>query len=469
MSNEIYGHDTFISPFTWRYGTEPMRTIWSEVHKRKLLRRFWIALAKAQMTAGIVTRKQYEDLLSHKDDIDIERAAQIEAEIHHDLMAEIKTYAEQCPIGGSIIHLGATSMDALDNIEAVRLAEAMDLISGKLRTLLESFADHIETQAEVPCMAFTHIQPAEPTTIGYRLAQYAQDLLMDLEQIKYVRSRIRGKGLKGAVGTSASYTELLKDTGLEASQLEKLVCDELGILPFTAATQVYPRKQDLLIGNALSSLGGSLYKFAFDLRLLQSPPIGEWAEPFGSKQVGSSAMPFKRNPIRSEKIDSLGRLLSQLPGALWSNAAHTLLERTLDDSANRREILPAAFLTADEMLKTAQQIVSGIQFRDEPRKRNMATYGVFAATERLLMELGRRGADRQLMHEVIREHSLNAWSRLQEGSAHTLIEDLAHDERILGYLKAEQTHELLNAEAYVGDAPKRALQIAAQVREALQG
>jgi adenylosuccinate lyase len=170
MSNEIYDHDTFISPFTWRYGTQPMRTIWSEVHKRKLLRRFWIALAKAQMTAGIVTIQQYEDLLAHKDDIDIERAAQIEAEIHHDLMAEIKTYAEQCPIGGSIIHLGATSMDALDNIEAVRLAEAMDLISEKLRTLLESFADHIEVQAEVPCMAFTHIQPAEPTTIGYRLA-----------------------------------------------------------------------------------------------------------------------------------------------------------------------------------------------------------------------------------------------------------------------------------------------------------
>lgn len=469
MPNETYSHDTFISPFTWRYGTEPMRTVWSEVHKRKLLRRFWIALAKAQMKAGIVTREQYEDLLAHKDDIDIDRAAQIEAEIHHDLMAEIKTYAEQCPVGGSIIHLGATSMDALDNIEAVRLCEALDLISSKLRTLLESFADHIEAQADVPCMAFTHIQPAEPTTVGYRLAQYAQDLLMDLEQIEQVRSRIRGKGLKGAVGTSASYTELLRGTGVEAYQLEQLVCDELGILPFTAATQVYPRKQDLLIGNALSSLGGSLYKFAFDLRLLQSPPIGEWAEPFGSKQVGSSAMPFKRNPIRSEKIDSLGRMLSEFPGVLWSNAAHTLLERTLDDSANRREVLPAAFLTTDEMLRTAQQIVSGIQFRDEPRKRNMATYGVFAATERLLMELGRKGADRQLMHEVIREHSLNAWSKLQAGKAHKLIEDLAHDTRINAYLDPQQTAELLNAEAYVGDAPKRAILIAEELRKTLQG
>jgi adenylosuccinate lyase len=468
MPSETYSHDTYISPFTWRYGTPPMRRIWSEVHKRELLRRFWIALAHAQEKAGIVTTEQCQDLEGHKDDIDIDRAAEIEAEIHHDLMAEIKTFAEQCPVGGSIIHLGATSMDALDNVEAIRLGEALDLIVNQLKSLLRVISELIEREASTPCMAFTHIQPAEPTTIGYRLAQYGQDLLIDLEEISRVRSNLKGKGLKGAVGTSASYTELLNGTGMSASKLEQMVMDELGVTPFVAATQVYPRKQDFLIGNALASLGGSLYKFAFDLRLLQSPPIGEWAEPFESKQVGSSAMPFKRNPIRSEKIDSLGRLLSQLPGALWSNAAHTLLERTLDDSANRREILPTAFLTVDEMLKTAGQIMRGIQFRDEARERNMNTYGVFAATERLLMELGRTGADRQQMHEIIREHSLNAWQLLQDGKKHHLHDDLSRDPEINRFVDPERCLELLDANAYIGDAPTRALQVARQIQDAVE-
>ncbi len=468
MNQRTYDHETFISPFTWRYGTDEMRAVWSETHKRTLLRTFWIALARAEMKAGIVTEEQVRDLESQRDNIDIDRASEIEAEIHHDLMAEIKTFAEQCPVGGSIIHLGATSMDALDNMDALRLIEAMDLIIAKTRELLGIIADRITAYAETPCMAFTHIQPAEPTTIGYRLSQYGQDLLMDLAELTRVRSLIRGKGLKGAVGTSASYTELLKGSGMKASELEALVMDELGIGAFTAATQVYPRKQDWLIGNALAGLGGSLYKMAFDIRILQSPPMGEWAEPFGSKQVGSSAMPFKRNPIRSEKIDSLARFLSSLPATLWNNAAHTLLERTLDDSANRREILPVAFLSLDEILKTATQVVSGLQFRSVAIERNLRSYGVFAATERLLMELGRRGADRQEMHEVIREHSLTAWDKLQQGLENNLIEELTSDERVSAYIEQHEAIALLDASAYVGDAPERALQIAKDIENALK-
>ncbi|MCF7933642.1 MAG: adenylosuccinate lyase [Spirochaetia bacterium] len=467
MEEQTFGHESFISPFTWRYGTEQMRRLWSETHKRTVLRSFWVALARAEMQAGIVTAEQVEDLESQRTNIDIARASEIEAEIHHDLMAEIKTYAQQCPIGGSVIHLGATSMDALDNMDAIRLIESMDLIIAQTRSLLQLIADLIIAQKDTPCMAFTHIQPAEPTTIGYRLAQYGQDILMDLQELLRVRKNIRGKGLKGAVGTSASYTELLTGTGMSARELESLVMEELGIEAFTAATQVYPRKQDWLIGNALAGLGGSLYKMAFDLRILQSPPMGEWAEPFGSKQVGSSAMPFKRNPIRSEKIDSLARFLAHLPNTLWHNAAHTLLERTLDDSANRREVFPAAFLSLDEILKTAIHIVSGLQFRTVAIERNLRTYGVFAATERLLMELGRRGADRQEMHEVIREHSLIAWDELQSGREPKLGQTLTSDPRVTAVISADEAIALLDASVYVGDAPGRAEEIAQQIRAAL--
>jgi adenylosuccinate lyase len=467
MTDIFYQHDTYISPFTWRYGSKKMRQIWSETHKRLLLRKFWIALARAEMQAGIVTEEQVADLEKSADSIDIARAAEIESEIHHDLMAEIKTFAEQCPLGGSIIHLGATSMDALDNMDAVRLKEAMDIIISGTIELAADIAEKIREHAHTPCMAFTHIQPAEPTTIGYRLAQYGQDLAMDLEELYRVRASIRGKGLKGAVGSSASYTELLRGTNLKPADLESLVMDELGLKSFTAATQVYPRKQDLIILNALSNLGATLYKMAFDIRLLQSPPFGEMSEPFGAKQVGSSAMPFKRNPIRSEKVNSLARLLSSLPATAWHNAAHTLLERTLDDSANRRELLPTAFLAADEILRTMNTIISGLRFNSAAINRNLDVYGVFSATERLLMELGRNGADRQEMHEVIRGHSLAAWDELQKGNENPLRELLCRDPAVTAYIPEAAVCDLLDAADYTGDAAERAIAVAEEMESLL--
>ncbi len=462
-----FSHDTYISPCTWRYGSQAMRHIWSEEHKRKLLRRVWVALARAQMDAGLVTAGQLAELIAHQDDIDIERATQIEAEIHHDLMAEIRTYAEQCPAGGSIIHLGATSMDALDNMDALRLAQSMDLIIEQVRSLLQLFIDKMEEYADVPCMAFTHIQPAEPTTIGYRFAQTAQDLTEDLRALQEVRSGIRGKGMKGAVGTSASYDQLLAGTTMSPMQMEQQVMDELGIGAFTAATQVYPRKQDWRIVTALCGLCCTLYKFAIDFRLLQTPPIGEWSEPFGKNQVGSSAMPFKRNPINCEKIDSLCRYVSSLESVVWQNSASTLLERTLDDSANRRLVLPDAFLATDEILITAKKVVAGMQVHATGVKRNLDAYGLFASSERLLMELGRRGADRQEMHEVIRTHSLSAWAIVQEGQPNPLAQLLATDAKIAQYIPSGEVLELLVADSYVGDAPKRTRMVIEQARQQL--
>lgn len=462
-----FTHETYLSPLTWRYGSDDMRGVWSEANKRRLLRRFWVALAEAQCEAGLVTAEQAAELRVHQDDIDIERAEAIEREIRHDLMAEIRTFAEQCPVGGPIIHLGATSMDVLDNVDALRLRDALDLILSGLEATLKALAERIEAEADTAAMAFTHIQPAEPTTIGYRLAQYGQDLLGDWDELRRVRDGIRGKGLKGAVGTSASYTQLLAENGWTARRLEDEVMEKLGIRPFLAATQTYPRKQDWLVVNALAGLCASLHKFAFDLRILQSPPFGEWSEPFGAKQVGSSAMPFKRNPIAAENIDSLTRLVAAFPRTAWDNAALSLLERTLDDSANRRLFLPEAFLLTDEVLGRAQKLVEGLSIWPGPTARNLREYGVFAATERLLMEAVKAGGDRQELHEVIREHSLVAWQALQAGEPNPLAANLLADPRVSGLVDEETGLRLLDASDYVGDAPTRAREMAAAIRESI--
>lgn len=458
-----YSHSTYISPLTWRYGSDEMKGIFSEVHKRRLLRRVWIALARAESRAGLVTEDEVAELEAHKDDIDIERAAEIESSIHHDLMAEIRTYAEQCPKAGGIIHLGATSMDALDNADAVRFKEAMALIARRLDDLIDVLAGKAGEYKAVPTMAFTHIQPAEITTIGYRIAQTLQDLAEDRKEAAAFLSSIKGKGMKGAVGTGASYSVLLRGTGVSSIELEKMVMDELGIEAFPAATQTYTRKQDLRMIAILSSIAATLHRFSLDLRILQSPPIGEFSEPFGKKQVGSSAMPFKRNPINSEKICSLARIVESAYQAAWANASSSILERTLDDSANRRIFIPESFIALDEMLLTELKIAKGMNIHSTATARLMESYGIFASTERLLMELGRKGADRQEMHEVIREESLKAWAEVQEGRPNPLKANLMGDERILAYLPADEIATLLDASDYTGDAEERTEMVLSQI------
>ena len=460
----VYGHETFLSPLTWRYGSEEMRRLWSEAHKRRLWRRIWVALAEAQAEFGLVRPEQVQALRARVDDVDIARAEEIEAEIHHDLMAEVKVYAEQCPAAGPIIHLGATSMDVEDNADALRLREALDLLIERAGGLLEALAGQIERWAGAPAMAFTHLQPAEPTTIGYRLAQYGQDLLEDLADLRRRRAAIRGKGFKGAVGTAASYVQLL-GSAEAAEQLEARIMSALGLDAYPVATQIYPRKQDWAVLTALAGLAGTLYKFAFDLRVLQSPPIGEWAEPFGSRQVGSSAMPFKRNPIHAENIDSLARYVAALPRVLWDDAAHSLLERTLDDSANRRLVLPAAFLAMEEVVRRATRILAGLRVDEGAVARNLAAYGVFAATERLLMEGVKAGGDRQALHEVIREHSMAAWAEVAAGRPNPLAERLAGEPALAGLIPPDRIRALLDASEYTGLARERALQMAARLRQ----
>ena len=451
-------YTTYLSPFTWRYGTPAMRRLWSEHNKRLLWRQLWVVLAEVQAEYSLVTAEQAADLRLHATEIDLPRALEIEAEIQHDLMAELRVFAAQCPVGGGIIHLGATSTDVEDNADALRQRSALDLLLESLASLLRTLVLLIEKYADTPLMAFTHLQPAEPSTLGYRLALYGQDLLADFRAISNQRSAVRGKGFKGAVGTSAAYAELIGVGKLP--EFEQKLSAKLDLPFFPVASQVYPRKQDYDVVSTLAGLGASLYKFAFDLRLLQSPPLGELSEPFGEMQVGSSAMPFKRNPVRAEKINSLARYLAALPRIAWDNAAHSLLERTLDDSANRRIFLPEACLAADELLRTANSLLKGLRVDEAAMSRNLNIYAPFAATERVLMALVKAGADRQEMHERLRGHAMKAWDAVRVGEENPLASLLCQDAILTEYLSEEDIRCLMDARSHVGDAPQRAREMA---------
>ena len=458
-------YETYLSPFTWRYGSREMRQIWSEVNKRLLWRKLWVTLAEVQAEYGLISQDQLMDLRSHMGEVDMERALEIEAQIHHDLMAELRVFAEQCPSGGGSLHLGATSMDIEDNADVLRQRESLNLLLEKLQGVLLVLIEQVVAWADLPLIAFTHLQPAEPTTLGYRLAGYAQDLFMDWQMLKATHKELRGKGFKGAVGTGASYGELIGADKL--AEFENRLSERLNLPFFLITTQVYPRKQDYNLLSGLDDLGISLYKLAFDLRLLQSAPIGELSEPFGKQQVGSSAMPFKRNPINAEKINSLARVLAQMPRIAWDNAAHSLLERTLDDSANRRTLVPEAFLISDELLITIRKILAGLQVNEKAIQRNLETYAPFAAVERVLMALVKAGADRQVMHEYLREHSLTAWDAVQGGNPNPLIELVKHDPEINRYLSVDELQRLTDISSYLGDAPQRARKMAETIRKTI--
>ena len=441
-------HGIFLSPFTWRYGSQEMRQIFSEVKRRKLWRKVWLALAKAQAKYGLLSQEELKELETAVEKIDIQRAEEIEREIGHDLMAELRTYAEQCPRAGGKLHAGATSMDIEDNADVLRFREATNLLIKRITACLSELARLIRQYKDLVCMGYTHLQPAEPTTLGYRLCGYAQDLLLDLRLLEFVRENfLKGKGMKGAVGTSASFKELI---GEDVEEFEREVMRELGIEAYPIATQTYPRKLDFVLLSSLSSIAQSLYKFASDLRHLQF--MGEVFEPRGRKQVGSSAMPFKRNPVLSERICSLCRYVSVLPQVAWENAAQSLFERTLDDSANRRIILPEAFLALDECFLLLQRILRGLEVNEQKIAENLQKFAPFATTEIILMELVKRGHNRQEMHERLRNLCMRAWEEVDRGKENPLPKLLKEDP-IIGQLG--NLEELMKVEKYIGDVRER--------------
>jgi adenylosuccinate lyase len=454
---------TYQSPFSWRYGTDEMRVIFSEVNKRKTWRQVWVALAKAQNKAGLVNKKELEDIVKNKDKVDISKAHEIEKEIKHDLMAELKIYTSQAKIGGGKIHLGATSQDIEDNADIINLTKAVNLVESRLKKVLLAFAKKIDASKDLVCMAYTHLQPAEPTTMGYRFSVYAQELLIDLDLIRDLRKYVKGKGVKGAVGNYASYFSLV---GTKVKKLEEDVLKDLGIEAFEVSNQVYPRKIEYLTLVVLASIAQSLYKFAFDLRVMQSQGFGELMEPFGAKQVGSSAMPFKRNPITSEKICSLARYVVSQTRSAWDNASHSLLERTLDDSASRRLIIPSGFLAVDEILTESERVVSEIIINNSNIEKNLNVYGPFSSLEAIMLAASKKGGNRQELHEILREHSLVAWAIVESSGKNPLFENLKNDKRITKYLTADELGRLFDFKKHIGLASSKSVRISEKVKAA---
>ena len=453
---------TYASPFSWRYGRAELRALFSEEERRRLWRVVWVALAQAQQRAGLVSQAEVDDLRAHAGEIDIEAALEIEREIHHDLMAEIRVFASQAKIGGGKLHLGATSMDIEDTVETYRLRVALAAVGESLRALMGSLAGRVREYGDLVCMAFTHLQPAEPTTLGYRLAVYAQDLLIDDTNLRFVFDQLTTKGLRGAVGTAASYEHLLDHNG-KSGELEAYVLERFGLQARDIATQTYTRKLDYLLLSALAGVGASLSKFAADIRILSSPEFGEVFEPFGKSQVGSSAMPFKRNPIMCERIDSLARLLVGYSDVAWQNAATNYLERTLDDSANRRTILPEALLCTDEIISLARKVVDGLRVDERRIAHNLRTYGPFAGTESIMMEAVRAGGDRQALHESIRSAAMEAWSALSRGEDNPLAQTLSGDATLTALVDPAEIRRLLDPIGHIGTAPQRARALADRI------
>ncbi|HZY96418.1 MAG TPA: adenylosuccinate lyase [Candidatus Cybelea sp.] len=453
---------TYASPFSWRYGRAELRSLFSEDMRRRLWRAVWVALAEAQSAQGLIAEAEVADLRAHAGEIDVDAALAIEREIHHDLMAEIRVFAAQAKHGGGKLHLGATSMDIEDTIETYRLRLALSHIGEKLYELLGAFGEKIRAYADLVCIGYTHLQPAEPTTLGYRLAAYAQDLLVDDDQLRFVFDNLTTKGLRGAVGTAASYERLGEEPGRSA-ELEAYVLERFGLSAREISTQTYPRKLDYLLLAALAGLGASLSRFAADVRILSSPGFGEVAEPLGRSQVGSSAMPFKRNPILSERICSLARLLPTYAEVAWQNAATNYLERTLDDSANRRTILPEALLCADEIVALARMVIDGLQVDTRRIAANLRTYAPFAGTEAVMMEAVRAGGDRQHLHESLRRASMEAWAAVGRGEDNPLSRLLTEERALTALVDPAEIRHLLDPSSYVGTAPQRARLLADRI------
>jgi adenylosuccinate lyase len=455
-------YETYASPFSWRYGRAPLRSLFSEKMRRRLWRAVWVALAEAQSAHGLIEEAELADLREHAGEIDVEAAIEIEREIHHDLMAEIRVFAQQARRGGGKLHLGATSMDVEDTVETYRLRLALSYVGENLGELLAALGTKIRTYADLVCMAYTHLQPAEPTTLGYRLAAYAQDLLVDDATLRFAFENLTTKGLRGAVGTAASYERLLRQSG-RSGEIEAFVLERFGLIAREISTQTYPRKLDYMLLSALAGLGASLSKFAADLRILASPGFGEVSEPFGKGQVGSSVMPFKQNPILSERIGSLARLLPAYADVTWQNAATNFLERTLDDSANRRIVLPEALLCTDEIITLARTVVEGMRVDERRIAVNLRTYAPFTGTQAVMLEAVRAGGDRQHLHERLRSASMEAWAAVGRGEDNPLSRLLTEERDLTALLDPAEIRRLLDPNTHVGTAPQRARLLAGRI------
>ena len=431
-----------------------MSYLFSPDFKFRTWRRLWIALAESEKELGLpITEEQLGEMRAVADQINYEDAERREREIRHDVMSHIYAYGLQAPSAKGIIHLGATSTFVTDNSEILQIAEALHLLKRRLVNLIAKLRELAHQRRNTPTLAFTHFQPAQLTTVGKRATLWLHDLLLDYEEIVFREKSLALLGVKGATGTQASFLKLFEGDADKVRRLEELVAQKIGMTRvYPVSGQTYSRKVDAQVVSTLSGFGQSASKFAYDMRLLQH--MREIEEPFEEEQVGSSAMAYKRNPMRAERIDGLARHLiinAQNPA---HTAATQWLERTLDDSANRRLSLPEAFLTADAIAMIYDNIVSGIVVHDEVIAANVRRELPFMATENLMMEGVRRGADRQVLHERVRVHSMAAAERLKEGATENdLLDRIAADP--LFSLDRDSVQRIVRPEEFVGLAPRQ--------------
>lgn len=423
--------DTPQNPLYERYASPEMARIFSARHRFGRWRELWIALAESQRELGLpITAEQVAALRATAGDVDLDRVAELERRTRHDVVAHLRHYAEQAdrihPGAGGILHLGATSAFLTDNTDVLLFREALQLLEGRLAAAGRELAGFARRTRAIPCLAYTHFQPAQLTTVGKRACLWLQDFLMDLGEVRHRLSTLRVRGVKGTTGTQASFLTLFQGDHQKVRELDGRLARRLGFAESFAVTgQTYSRKQDSQLLQTLAGIAESCHKYGTDLRLLQG--VGELSEPFDAEQVGSSAMAYKRNPVRAERMCGLARRLitDSLNGPL--NTSTQWLERSLDDSANRRLVLPDAFLCADAILGLAAHIAAGLTVREEMVAARVARELPFMATETLLMEASLRGGDRQELHERIRRYSLDAQESLARGGGNSLIENIVED------------------------------------------
>jgi adenylosuccinate lyase len=440
------------SPFSLRYASKRMREIFSAQHKYSTWRRLWVALAEAQHKLGLpISHEQIQEMEQYVYDINFEKAAEYEERMQHDVMAHIHAFGDQAQKAKPIIHLGATSCFVTDNGDLIQMHEALLLIIDKLNTVLRQLAAFAKEHARTPCLGYTHFQSAQLTTVGKRACLWIQDFLMDVQELDHRVKNMKFLGVKGTTGTQASFLSLLKHDKEKVRQLDSLVASSMGFNDlFTIAGQTYTRKQDILIMSSLAGIAASAHKFATDIRLLSHTK--EIEEPFGHEQVGSSAMPYKRNPILSERICGLARFAISLSENPYYTEATQWLERSLDDSANRRLCIPEAFLTVDAILELLIKVTNGLVVNTDVIARLIHTELPFMATENLLMAAVKNGKDRQKVHELLRVHSLEAADRVKNGDGQNdLFERLSADSN-LG-LSREDIETIVDVEHFIGMAP----------------
>ena len=451
-------YSTYSNPLTERYCSKDMSYIFSPQFKFSTWRKLWIALAEGEKELGInITDEQIEELKAHVDDINFDDAKRIEREVRHDVMSHVQAYGLQCPKAKGIIHLGATSAYVGDNTDVIQMNEALKLIRIKLVNLINNLKQFALKNKDIATLGFTHFQAAQLTTVGKRATLWAQDLIIDLEDLNYRLENMKLRGVKGTTGTQASFVALFEGDSAKIKQLDKIVCNKMGFeSSYAVSGQTYTRKLDSQVLNVLAGIAQSMHKMTNDIRLLQH--LKELEEPFEKKQIGSSAMAYKRNPMRSERISSLSKFIIAESISPAMVEATQWLERSLDDSANKRLSIPQAFMAADAILEIGINVTDGLVVYESMINKHINEELPFMATENILMEAVKRGGDRQELHEEIRELSMKAAYRVKHEGLNNNLIDLILESDKFNMLKKEEISDILDPMKFVGRAPEQVVE-----------